>query len=462
MKFVNKILGIWLLLALVACNGSSTISTPNSNVENQTSATAAATEVAEVQPETAMRPPEIVAETVAPSLETPIAPVETETVIPTEMPPTPTAVANEITFIKTFGGSRRDRGINLLQTRDGDYVIVGYTSSFDSQKEDVYLVRMDPQGEMLWSQIYGGAGNDNGWAVMETEDGGFMIVGFTDSFGAGEMDIYLIRTDADGNSLWEKTFGGPQSEVGWAMAPTTDGGYVLAGQTESFGEGDKDGYLVKVTAEGEEMWSQTFGGTGEDRLFSIDQSGDGGFVLTGTTKSFGEGRRDVYLVKTDGAGEEVWAQIFGEERDDVGHAVRLTSDGGYIVTGYTQSFGAQNYDMWLLKTDDAGISQWQTFYGGVADDRAINGQQTEDGGYIVIGYTQSFNVVSWDLLLVRTDASGEVLWHKTFGGRAEDTGYTVGQTADGGFILTGETYSVGEGGGDMYVIKVNRVGEVIE
>ncbi len=121
--------------------------------------------------------------------------------------------------------------------------------------------------------------------IVETEDSGFLIIGFTNSFGAGEMDIYLVRIDADGNMLWERTFGGPQSEYGWAMAATTDGGYVLAGQTDSFGAGDKDGYLVKVNAEGEEIWSQTYGGLKEDRLFSIDQSSDGGFVLIGTTKS---------------------------------------------------------------------------------------------------------------------------------------------------------------------------------
>jgi hypothetical protein len=369
---------------------------------------------------------------------------------------------NEITFIKTLGGNRRDRGINLLQTSDGGYAIVGYTSSPDAVQEDVYLVRTDLQGEVLWSKTYGGEGKDNGWDILETEDRGFLIVGFTDSFGAGEMDIYLVRTDANGSMLWERTFGGPESEFGWTMAPASDGGYVLAGQTDSFGEGNEDGYLVKVNAEGEEIWSQTFGGPQEDRLFSIDQSADSGFILTGTTRSFGAGNRDVYLVKTNDSGELVWMEVFGEDRDDVGHSVRQTIDSGYIVTGYTQSFGAKNYDTWLIKTDEAGNSRWQKFFGEAGDDRTIYGEQTDDGGYIMIGYTTSFGSIGLDVLLMRTDSSGEVTWHKTFGGRAEDTGYTVRQTADNGFVLTGETYSSGEGGGDMYVIKVNQDGEVIE
>ncbi len=395
-------------------------------------------------------------------------PVETatETAVPsTEMPPTPTEMEEVITFFRTFGGKSRDRGINLLQTNDGGYAIVGYTSSLGAGQEDVYLVRTDSQGQLLWSKPYGGEGIDNGWAILETEDNGFLITGFSNSFGAGEMDIYLIRTDAAGDMLWERTYGGPRSEYGWAMAQTTDGGYVLGGQTNSFGEGAEDGYLVKVNAQGEELWSQTFGGPGEDRLFSVDQGTDGGFVLTGTTRSFGQGNtgnRDAYLVKTNDSGELVWMQVFGENQDDVGHAVRQTGDGGYLVTGYSRSFSANYYDTWLIKTDEAGILSWQTFYGESGDDRAIYGEQTADGGYIYTGYTKSFGAIGWDVFLVRTDSSGEVIWHKTFGGTAEDTGYTVRQTSDGGFVLTGETVSSGEGGGDMVVIKVDQAGEIIE
>jgi hypothetical protein len=231
---------------------------------------------------------------------------------PTELPPTststkalptPTEFLEEITFAKTFGGDRRDRGINLLQTSDGGYAIIGYTSSHDAKQEDVYLVRTDVQGEMLWSMSYGGEGRDNGWDILELGDGGFLVAGFTNSFGAGEMDILLVRTNANGILLWERTFGGPRCEFGWALAPTADGGFVLAGQTNSFGEGEEDGYIVKVNAEGEEIWNQTFGGQQEDRLFSIDQSADLGFILTGTTRSMGSGNRDLYLVKTDETGE---------------------------------------------------------------------------------------------------------------------------------------------------------------
>jgi hypothetical protein len=449
MKYAHAFCYILVLLLLSACSQSATAPSEPA-AETAPRQTAPETEASDLSIDTPTTTAEMAMADATQSVET---------------PPTPTEIAEAETFFETFGGENRDRGINLLQTNDGGYAIVGYTSSFDVDQEDIYLVRTDSLGQALWSNTYGGEGQDNGWAIMETEDGGFLIVGFSNSFGAGEMDIYLVRTDAGGNMLWERTYGGPRSEYGWDMAPTTDGGYVLAGQTNSFGEGLEDGYLVKVDAQGEELWSQTFGGPQEDRLFSVDQGAGGGFVLTGTTRSFGEGsngNRDAYLVKTDDSGEQLWMQVFGEDQDDVGHAVRQTDDQGYIVTGYTRSFDAAYYDTWLIKTDETGNSLWQTFYGGPGDDRAIYGEQTDDGGYIATGYTKSFEAVGWDVFLIRTDSSGAVIWHKTFGGRSEDTGYTVKQALDSGFILTGETYSSGEGGGDMVVIKVDRDGEIIE
>lgn len=450
MKYTYGFFCIWSLLTISACTSPTPLTPSGPSAETAASPTVMATRAAILSEEAATDPIETATETAVQS---------------TEMPPIPTEMEEVTTFLRTFGGKSRDRGINLLQTNDGGYAIVGYTSSLDAQQEDVYLVRTDSQGQLLWSNTYGGEGIDNGWAILETEDGGFLIAGFTNSFGAGEMDIYLLRTDAAGNMLWENTYGGPKSEYGWAMAKTNDGGYVLGGQTNSFGEGREDGYLVKVNAQGEEIWSQTFGGPGEDRLFSVDQGADGGFVLTGTTRGFGEGNtgnRDAYLVKTNDSGELVWMQVFGENQDDVGHAVRQTSDGGYLVTGYSKSFGARNYDTWLIKTDEAGNLLWQKFYGESGDDRTIYGEQTADGGYILTGYTKSFESVGWDVFLVRTDSLGDVIWHKTFGGTAEDTGYTVRQTSDGGFVLTGETYSSGAGGGDMVVIKVDHAGEIFE
>lgn len=436
------------LLFLSACNSPESIPTP-ATLTSTPHSTPAETP-----------PPATQTATVAPTVIQP-----TSTIAPTAMPasPTPTVEPEQAsTFAHTFGGSRRDRGINLVQASDGGFAIIGYTSSFGAQREDIYLVRIDGRGELLWSKTYGGASNDNGWAILETADQGFVILGFTDSFGAGEMDIYLLRVDQAGQLLWERTFGGEQDEFGWDLTVDPDGGYVIAGQTDSFGSGEEDGYLLKVDAEGNELWSQTFGGEQEDRLFSVTILQDGGFALAGTTRSFGAGQRDAYIVLTDSEGNLGQEQYFGEAQDDVAHAVRQTDDGGYFVTGYTRSFGAESYDVWVMQFGQDGSLQWEEIFGGAGDDRTIYGEPTSDGGYIVSGFTQSFDAQGWDVFLLKLSAQGDVIWQRTIGGQADDTGYTVHEAIGQGFIVTGETYSFGEGNGDMYVILVDYDGQLPE
>ena len=375
---------------------------------------------------------------------------------PSEILPTATEVIEIGDFIKVFGGNRRDRGINLIETAEDGYAIVGYTSSYEAKREDVYLIKTDKNGELLWEMTYGGAGDDNGWDLLEMDDGGFMISGFTNSTGAGGFDFYLIRTDRDGNLLWEQTYGGPEDDLAWSMSHTADGKVAIAGQTESYGEGDKDGYLILVDRDGNLITSNTYGSTGEDRLYSIDLAPDGGFVLTGTTTSFGAGGRNAYLVKTDSAAVEDWVGVYGEDPDDVAHAVRITSDGSLILTGYTKSFGSANYDSWSILVDGNGEVIWQKFFGGSNDDRTIYGEQTDDGGFIQVGYTRSFDAIGWDVFIVKLDSKGEVLWHEVIGERSDDTGYTIIQDGDGSFVLTGESYSYRQGGGDLLLIKLSR------
>lgn len=365
--------------------------------------------------------------------------------------PTSTETVQNPAIEHRYGGESRDRGINMLQTHDGGYAAVGYSSSFGSGDEDIYLVRTDPDGKLLWSSSYGGTGDDNGWDLLETPEGGFLILGFTNSMGAGKMDLYLIQTDPQGELIWEMTYGGPEDDYGWALE-SEDDGYLLAGQTKSFGAGDIDGFLVKVNLAGEPIWRQTYGGTAEDRLYSIDQTNSGGYVLAGTTRTDSQGERDAYLIKTDSEGELIWSSSFGEEQDDVFHAVRETSEGDLIATGYSKSFGAAGYDAWLMNIDSDGEPNWQRLFGGTLDDHLISGEQTVDGGYILAGYTRSFGASGWDVLLAKLDPDGELIWTELFGGRLDDTGYTVIQTTAGDYLVTGETYSQGAGGGDLYLI----------
>ena len=316
----------------------------------------------------------------------------------------------------------------------------------------------------MWTKTYGGEGKDNGWAVRKTDDGGFIVTGFTDSFGSGAMDIYLIRTDAEGNTLWTKTFGGAGDEFSWDIRKTADEGFIIAAQTNSSGNGEIDAYLIKLDATGNAEWSKTYGGEQIDRIFSVRQTEDGGYVAVGITYSYGAGDRDVYLLKTDASGEMEWFKTFGGPAYDVGHSVALTDDGGYLITGYGESFASNGKrDVVLIKTDAAGNTEWLNSYGGPENERAMKGQQTADGGFIAIGFAQinRADQLDWDIYLIKTDRVGNLLWTKTFGDKdRNDFGYTVQELHSGGYILTGHRQNFDGSESAVMLIKTDKEGSI--
>jgi len=315
------------------------------------------------------------------------------------------------------------------------------------------------QAEKYWEKTFGGAGCDEGYSVQQTSDGGFIIAGVTSSFGAGEYDVYLIKTDGDGNEVWSMTFGGTSYDGGYSVQQTTDGGFIIAGYKSWTGAVGQDIYLNKTSGNGNEVWSKTFGGSSYDYGRSVQQTRDGGFIITGYTSSFGAGEYDVYLIKTDGDGNEVWSKTFGGSNWDSGNSVQQTTDDGFIIAGGTESFGAGNYDVYLLKTDANGDEVWSKTFGGSSNDSGRSVQQTSDGGFIIAGETRSFGAGGRDVYLIKTDNDGNELWSKTFGGSSNDGGHSVRQTTDGGFISAGYTRSFGY---DVYLIYYKpQISEII-
>jgi hypothetical protein len=354
-------------------------------------------------------------------------------------------------WVKTFGGSGNDEGYSVQQTSDGGFILVGTTASFGAGGFDVWLIKTDADGNKLWDRTFGGRGSDYGYSVQQTRDGGFIIVGYTTSFGAGEGDVWLIKTDASGNIEWDRTFGGSEDDWGYSVQQTRDGGFILVGTTASFGAEWPDVWLIKTDADGNKLWEKTFGGSGLDWGSSVQQTRDGGFILVGTTTSFGAG--DVWLIKTDANGNKQWEKTFGGSNVDSGWSVQQTSDGGFIIVGNTASFGARWGDVWLIKTDADGNKLWDRTFGGSDWDWGFSVQQTSDGGFILVGETTSFGAGEADVWLIKTDADGNKLWDRTFGGSDWDWGFSVQQTSDGGFIIVGATRSFGAGDYDVLLIK---------
>jgi hypothetical protein len=354
-------------------------------------------------------------------------------------------------WVKTFGGSEDDWGYSVQQTSDGGFILVGWTWSFGAGGFDVWLIKTDADGNKLWDRTFGGRGSDYGYSVQQTRDGGFIIVGDTASFGAGWADVWLIKTDANGNKQWDRTFGGSGLDSGSSVQQTSDGGFIIVGDTASFGAGGFDVWLIKTDADGNKLWDRTFGGGGSDWGSSVQQTSDGGFILVGYTTSFGAG--DVWLIKTDADGNKLWDRTFGGGGSDWGSSVQQTSDGGFILVGYTASFGAGGFDVWLIKTDADGNKLWDRTFGGGGSDWGSSVQQTSDGGFILVGWTWSFGAGGPDVWLIKTDADGNKLWDRTFGGSMVDRGFSVQQTSDGGFIIVGATTSFGAGDYDVLLIK---------
>jgi hypothetical protein len=260
----------------------------------------------------------------------------------------------------------------------------------------------------MWSKTFGGTGLDEGRSVRQTTDGGYIIAGTTFSFGAGGADVYLVKTDASGNQEWSRSFGSSQDDRGYSVRQTADVGYIIAGYTNSYGVTDYDILVIKTDSIGNQTWLKTFGTTGDDYGFAMLQATDGRYVVAGYASPYCDLPGDACLLKVDTAGNLVWLRKCGGDGVDCGYALQQTTDGGYIVAGYSDSRegGANMDDVFVAKTDSNGVQLWYRAYGGRDYDYGYSVQQTADGGYIIAGETESFGAGFWDVYLIKTDAEG--------------------------------------------------------
>jgi hypothetical protein len=365
-------------------------------------------------------------------------------------------------WTKTYGGTGDDQALgNNVQTSDGGYALSGQTSSFGAGGIDAWLVKTDPLGNMEWNMTWGGPQDDYFADMIKIKDGTFVLTGYTNSFGAGSYDGILMKVNASGAILWNQTYGGPGSDQAISVFQTSDGGYVLAGLTNSSGAGNSDFWLLKTDITGNMQWNKTYGGIGADGAQYAVQAVDGGYTIAGRTASFGAGGNDFWLVKTDVSGNMLWNKTYGGTGTEQANIMIQTNDGGYALCGPTTSFAVGGQDGWLVKTDANGNMQWNKTYGGTGNEYAIYLIQTSEGGYALCGGTTSFGAGGVDVWLVKTDVLGNMLWNKTCGGSLNEYAYSMIQTSDGGYQLLGYTRSFGFGntaGADWYVVKTDIEG----
>ncbi|WP_304132310.1 T9SS type A sorting domain-containing protein [Ignavibacterium album] len=367
------------------------------------------------------------------------------------------AQAPDTLWTKTFGGNNIDEALFVEQTSDSGFIITGYTNSYGAGSSDLFLVRTNQFGDTLWQKTFGGSSTDEGYCVHQTSDGGYIIAGSTYSFGNSFMNTWLIKTDEFGDTLWTKTYGGNNYDYGYSVQQTADGGYIVVGGTASFGAGNYDVFLIRTDQFGDTLWTKTYGGIDYDVGVCVQQTSDSGYIITGVTTSFGAGNDDVYCIRTNQDGDTLWTKTYGGIENDNGNFVQQTFGGGFIIIGNTRSMGAGSSDILLLRITTNGNVLWTKTYGGINPDFGNSVQQLSTGGFILCGKTGSYGAGGYDAWIIRTSNNGDTLWTKTIGTGTEENGNFVCQTFDEGFIIAGLASSI-DINGDFWLIQLNPEG----
>lgn len=335
-----------------------------------------------------------------------------------------------------FAFSDWDGGYEILLLKDGSYLLIA------PECDRPILARMNPDVSAVWSAEPDGANWDDGYGFYEFGDGDYVIV--TTAVSDPDQELLLMKADTNGSEIWIKTFGEVNgSEEGFDVEMTSDGGYVAVGTSEV--EGNCDLFLVKADSNGEEVWTKKFDRSGDDRGSSVQATEDGGYIIAGTTEEDGS---DLWLMKVDTNGSEIWTQTYGGSGDDEGFCVKKTADGGYVLVGSRQAFSGLGDNLWLLKTDADGNEVWSNRFGGAGDQVGRSVQEASDLGFIIAGYTDA------DALVIKTDSDGGLLWDMTLGGTGDDEARAITETGEG-YTFTGFTGSFGAGGKDVWLVQLS-------
>jgi len=412
----------------------------------------------------------------------------------------------EMEWVKNYGGSGEETAQAIIATSEGGYAVLGFSNSMDGDLvgkntavNDYWLLKLDATGNLEWNKTFGGSKDDRGQSLTQTNDGGYILTGYAmsdDGDGSnneGFHDNWIVKLDASGTIEWEKSFGFSGHDHSYDIIQTEDGGYFFIGflditAARADGYNEKGQYLTrhgvgefwgtKIDAQGNIQWRKYFGGSNNDRAHAVVQANDGGFVMAGFSESDDfdisdtKGSYDFWVVKITGTGAMVWERSFGGSGIEISYDIAKTCDNGYVITGntFSQDTDVTNNngesDVWLIKIDDEGTLVWEKTFGGSQFDAAQGVQTSLDGGFLIAGNSKSSdadvvtNMGENDLWLIKTDANGELIWQQTFGGTDLDYGFDLVENKDKSIVIIGESASIdfptlqNKGMSDVVVIKI--------
>jgi len=367
---------------------------------------------------------------------------------------------------KIFGSSGPDSGNDIILNQAGNYIVCGNSEPDDSLGTEGWVTEIDADGNTLWSHMYGGEENDVLNSIIELPGGsGYLFAGYTKSYSAGFKDVWVVKTDSNGNELWSKNFGGPEADIATDIIAVENGNFVVTGYTNVSKRADtinnkinSQVLVLKIDSAGNEIWSRSYGGDGADKGYSVCWSEEENYVISGQTSSSGAGEDDILLLKLDPGGNEIWTKTFGGESSESGRSIIEDSESNFIITGYTSSYGNGASDIWILKTDKDGNELWNRCTGRNASDCAYQVIEDSAGDYVVTGYSEPDTGGMPDLILAVIPRSGneDEIIYTVYGGNMPDYGYSLVEDVESDkYIITGLTDSYGELG-DMWLVRFDR------
>jgi predicted secreted protein len=365
----------------------------------------------------------------------------------------------------TYGGGASEKAFAAEVTTDGGFVLIGYTTSYGAGGKDIWIIKTNALGDVQWESTHGGPADEEGLSIAQTNDGGYVAAGACGSQSAGHREIWVLKLDENGDLDWDRTLAGDWG-YSQSIKQTSDGGFIIAGEYSS-GEwgysywGPFQLLLVKINSAGIEQWRNSWGTSlGHEHGFDVIETTGGEYVVTGMLHDVAvTGAYDLWLIKVDANGNELWNRVFaGSNLNDVGHSVCQTNEAGFITAGYKhEGYGSSmggGGDMWLLKTDENGLEEWDRSFGdlpGANNEMAYSVKQTQEGGYIVAGFTQYYGAGGYDAWIIKTDTEGLESWNIPVGGSQNDQARFVAEIATGRYVIVGWTSSYGSGSDDFWL-----------